>query len=133
MCHWRVPLNATNRLLLLICDTPRLINVLIRKYNLPETDAFKQYITNVTEKLNQVDREFLQTPAVTQNKWKDALNEDRHNDRHRVHGLHHKICDNKVFHAANDICTRTLCGRRASQYHILNCTMNTAPLCEYAQ
>lgn len=126
--------NSRNRLLLLICDTPTLINVLIKKYNLPETEPYKQYLQNLTEKLSQVEGDFFETPAMTQERWKEPLNENRHIiTRHAMHGFHHKICGNKTFHTANDTCTCILCGLKANQYHLLTCTANTTPLREFAE
>lgn len=128
-----LPINSKNRLTLLICDTPTFVTTLKMKYNLDHTESYTAYLASLNDKIKEVPEEFFLTPAMTQNRWKEAMNEERHVvTRHAIHGFHHKICTNKTFHHAQDTCRCVLCGQPASQYHILYCSLNKSPLREFA-
>jgi len=115
--------SSRNRLILLICDTPTLVNALKQRHNLPSTEAFTSYIDTLTAKMQSIPCEFYDTPAMTQQKWRSAMNNDRHVvTRHAMHGFHFKLCTNRAFHEATDECECSLCGGHASQYHLLQCS-----------
>src|SRR5215204_4920326 len=120
----RVPQNARNRIMHLICDTPTYINTIRNKYKFPATDAYTKYKEEICEKMQAIE-----TPAITQQMWKECLQTDRHIiTRHAIHGYHHHIRTRQTFHIADNQCTCRLCGQHATQYHILNCTQRTLAL-----
>ena len=130
----RVSKYARNRVLYIICDTPTYTNILRNKHNLSATKAYEKYTQELCGKMQMVDPELFETPAMTQQMWKDCLQTDRHViTRHAVHGFHHHICTRKDLHQADEQCTCRLCGQTANQYHILKCINRTLPLRYYAE
>lgn len=130
----RVHENARNRIMYLICDTPTYINTLRRKYNLSATHSYTKYSEDLCEKMQDINPEIFETPALTQQMWKDCLQTDRHIiTRHAVHGYHHHICTRQTFHNADEHCTCKLCGQHATQYHLLQCTRKTLTLRAYGE
>ena len=125
--------ETRNRIILLICDTPTYVNTLRQKYDLPITDAYTKYTQELSEKMQSINPELLTTPAMTQNRWKECMQTDRHIvTRHAAHGFHHLICTRNTFHEADLQCTCKICGQNATQYHILNCAQRVHPLRHYA-
>ena len=59
--------------------------------------------------------EFLNTPAMTTNWWKEAGFRQRHRlTRGAMHGFHHELCKKTEFHAPIENCICVLCGQQCT-------------------
>lgn len=130
----QVSTYTKNRIILTICDTPTLANKIKAKYQLEATIEYQKYLKRHCEKMDNIDRDLFLSPAMTQSKWKNSMQENRHVvTRHAAHGYHHLICqNNKEYHMAEDACICKLCNLPARQYHLLNCKANDRSLQYYS-
>lgn len=114
---------SPNRLVYLIAGTPLFIEDLQRRYNLPRTRAFQEYLEEWEGKLAEVHPLFFQTQAMTSDAWKRANNDKRHLvTRFAVHGFHHEICTRDGFHEISPECLCKLCHTQCDHYHLMQCT-----------
>ena len=91
----RVSKHTLNRIMYVICDTPTYTNFIKNKYGLSATDQYTKYTQELFQKMNNIDEELFDTPAMTQQMWKDCMQTNRHViTRHAAHGFHHHICTN---------------------------------------
>ena len=120
--------SALNRLVYLLCDTPLFIEDLKRRYNLPTTRAYLEFINSWHMKMAEIDPDFFNTGAMTNDTWKGVNRTNRHTVvRFAVHGFHHALCRTTGFHAPCDTCVCTKCGGRASKrYHASSCPAVTS-------
>ncbi|CAG0884580.1 unnamed protein product [Cyprideis torosa] len=71
---------------------PTLVESLVKRRIVPETEAYLEYIGLLEEKFTDVEEEFHSSPAMTQDVWKNSLCENRHlTTRFSSHGFHFKL------------------------------------------
>ena len=87
---------------------------------LPETSAVKEVLQDRRRKEEDVWSELYTTDAVLYRDWMQANYELRHiATRFVVHGFHHELCTNKLFHKQNLQCACELCRNKCERYHAL--------------
>lgn len=120
-----------NRLVLLLCDVPRLTQKLVASGRVGVTEAFSQY--NAIWEQKEIDPEFRLTPAVTQSDWQRSNYEKRHLVcRVSVHGFHYKLCNDTPCRERNEFCICKYCGDSASELsHVFHCMFLRAKPLEY--
>ena len=125
-----LPANASNTMVNALCGVGPLSLEIAYRLHLPHTDNLQKLQNIFQQKLDDIPLAFFQTPAMCQNQWKQAINENRHVvTRHAVHGYHHRICSKTFFHQATLDCVCKLCGTAGiGKYHILNCSANNISL-----
>ena len=90
--------------------------------SLPETDAFKKFISEREVKATDINFEFYFTHAMLSDFWKVLNFSDRHlYTRFACHGFHFVLCTNIVFHECDVTCFCKFCGSECGQYHFLRC------------
>ena len=111
--------SALNRLVYLLCGTPLFIEDLRDQFQLPATAAYSEFISMWETKMAEIDPEFYNTGAMTNDAWKGVNRINRHVVvRYAIHGFHHSLCRTEGFHLPNDICQCKKCGGGAcTKYH----------------
>ena len=61
----RVSKQTLNRIMYVICDTPTYTNFIKNKYGLSATDQYTKYTQELFQKMNDIDEELFDTPAMT--------------------------------------------------------------------
>jgi hypothetical protein len=124
-----VSLYSRNRLVYLIVGCPTFIEEIKRVFLLPVTPAYSSFLQEYDTKFAEIDPAFYLTPVMMQQQWRQPMVTHRHVlTRHGVHGFHHKICTNQVFHEASINCICMFCGNLCLQYHFLSCPSNPLTL-----
>jgi hypothetical protein len=125
---------SRNRIVYLVCGTPTLVEDLKTTFRLETTPAYERFLLEQEQKFTEIHPQLFDTPAMTTDAWKQTNRVTRHSvTRHAMHGYHHLICYNTTYHTADDDCICRLCGEECSQYHLLNCRMNSQSLNFWAQ
>ena len=111
--------STRNRLVLLMLNLPLLTESLVRKGRVPTTPNFNSYLGHVHQKMTDVECDFFLSPAMTQENWRRAKQENRHLIcRSSVHGFHHKFCCQN----RSSTCICNFCDESASSLgHIFEC------------
>jgi uncharacterized protein (DUF2344 family) len=121
------------RLAYLLVNCDFFVCELKNQFDLPSTAAYENFLKARTDKFGDIDPDFLNTHAMTNNQWKTSQQKDRHIfTRYAVHGFHHLICKNPAYHSAIDKCVCKLCDEKCSTYHLLQCSRRTISLNNYA-
>jgi hypothetical protein len=82
-----------------LADASFFIHDIKNKFDLPETDAYKEFMRLQFERMVDVLLSFFQTRLFTSQAWKGRKQKNRHLfTRYAVHGFHHLICNNKECH-----------------------------------
>src|SRR5690606_28164523 len=92
--------------------------------DLPKTAA---YVGTIEHKLCNIDPEFYCTPAMSQDQWRDAGNNNRH-----IVTRFPSDCRTRGFHTATNTCVCLLCGGHAAKYHLITCSERRHILNYYA-
>ena len=130
-CQWMfykrvlgLPINAKNRkIALLLNDIPSLAEQLVNSNIVSATEEYRIYITEVENKLCEVEQEFFTSPGMTQEQWKKAGYDKRHLIlRACIHGFHHKLCSNKDKHELREGCKCKLCDETLTINHVFVCS-----------
>ena len=117
-----LPRNARNRLVYVLAGTVPFVEDLVRQFDLKVTPALTEFRENFSRKMRDVPRAFYETPAMTDNRWKEPLQELRHLvTRQAVHGFHHKLCLRTGFHEPSPECFCAFCGLQCPLYHHSEC------------
>jgi len=127
--------STRNRILYPLCNTGSFVEELRYLFQLRETHAFEEFVTQFYEKQVEINPEFFATPAMCQNIWKQSEQSQRHIlTRYSSHGFHHHICTQRGFHEAGlPTCHCGMCGEQfIGTYHLLQCASNTHTLAYYA-
>jgi Reverse transcriptase (RNA-dependent DNA polymerase) len=116
-----------NRLVYKLADTDFFVSELQIKFNLIQTDSFKEFISECKAKALDIHPLFYSTPAFTNQRWKGASCINRHlYTRFAVHGFHHTLCLNSKFHDCDpNKCICKLCNEKFNDlYHFQVCIAN---------
>ena len=114
--------SALNRLVYLLCDTPLFVEDLKRRFNLPNTPAYSEFILLWHRKMAEIDPDFYNTGAMTNDAWKGVNRTNRHIvTRFAIHGFHHNLCRTIGFHTPCDTCVCTKCAGVCLKYHAASC------------
>ena len=113
--------NTLNRHVILITGLTSISEELVSK-GFPRTDAFVDYETEMEEKLYDVNSEFFETCAFTDEAWKESCYLKRNLVmRASTHGFHSVICD-RYCHEMSPECICLHCGDSASSLlHAIKC------------
>jgi hypothetical protein len=126
---------ALSRYTYWLADTTFFVHDIKLKFDLPETDCYKEFMKLQFEKMLDVPLSFFQTHAFSNQSWKGPLFDKRHIfTRFAVHGFHYLICTDKSFHfMATEDCICSLCKGPCSQHHLATCPKRVLPLEHYAK
>jgi hypothetical protein len=126
---------ALSRYTYWLADTTFFVHDIKLKFDLPETDCYKEFMKLQFEKMIDVPLSFFQTHAFSNQSWKGPLFDKRHiSTRFAVHGFHYLICTDKTFHfMATENCICSLCKGPCSQHHLANCPKRVLSLEHYAK
>ena len=114
--------TSSNRLVYQLAREPPFVKTLKERLQLVQTIAFEQFMVTWDAKEKDTDPLFYTTPAMTNEKWKNAACEERHRwTRAAIHGFHHRLCLTSGFHIACDTCVCRFCGEPCEMYHIMFC------------
>ena len=114
--------TSRNRLVYLLIGAPLMTKQLRENFQLNRTNAYSKNRASFERKFEEIDAEFLNTPAMTTNWWKEAGIRQRHKlTRGAIHGFHHELCKKTEFHEADENCTCELCGQPCTLYHLYKC------------
>ena len=114
--------TARNRLVYLLGDTPLFVEDLRRRFSLPVTPAFSEFISVWERKMAEVDPEFYNTGAMINDTWKGTNRLNRHTvTRFAIHGFHHVLCNTTGYHSPDDTCVCVRCGEFCARYHAAEC------------
>lgn len=127
--------KSKSRYVYLLTGSEFFVTELKERFNLPDTDAYKEFKSIRQQKANEIDPEFYNTGAMNDRAWTLPEQKDRHVvTRFAVHGFHHFLCTNKEFHDVSDKCLCNLCGKECTTYHVIHCTsQNVKSVTEYAK
>ena len=101
---------------------------------LPSTGPYQAHLEARHRKRNDIDPDFYGTSAMTDRKWTEACQDQRHVvTRLAIHGFHHKICRTQRFHQPDDNCICSLCERKCGRYHIITCEKRPKPIKDYSE
>ena len=115
--------SALNRYVYLLSDTPLFAEDLKRRFNLPCTPAYLDFISAWETKMAEIDPNFYRTGALVTETWKLAGRTNRHVlTRFAVHGFHHVLCGTGGFHSPSDTCICMRCGEMCVKYHATECS-----------
>lgn len=129
-----VPQNARSRLVYELTRETFLIEDLRCELILSTSTSFKQLIQDLHEKKNSIPEDFYATSAMQDRTWMEANHEIRHmKTRLAIHGFHHKVCCNKLFHEPNDECVCVLCLELCDRYHIIKCRNRQKSIVAYSK
>ena len=118
-----LPRCCRNRKVIVILNSPTLVESLVLSGRCPITEAYSNYINSLENKLVDIDDEFFKSPAVVQNNWRRSNYPKRHLVcRLSTHGFHHKYCFNAKCKERNNQCICKYCFCTAeSLLHCLKC------------
>lgn len=123
-----------SRLAYLLARETFLIEDIRILFSLPSTQAIEKQLKELEKKREEIPQEFYGTGAMIDRTWTATSFDIRHVvTRLAVHGFHHKICNNSVFHEPNERCKCKLCGRTCERYHIEICNKRELSISEYAK
>jgi len=118
--------SSKNRLTYLLSSADLFMEELRKRFSLPETTAYRDFIVQQELKFSEIDPKLYETPAFSQDGWKGINNENRHLvTRFAVHGFHHCLCIERRYHQPCDTCLCRLCGQRCELYHASTCPSGT--------
>lgn len=117
--------NSTrNRFAFLLANSPLFIEDLVRRYKLPPTEAYTEWIRTWETKFDEVDPQIFSTAAFKTDGWKGPGRECRHLvTRFAVHGFHHRLCSTEGYHEASELCRCSRCSAPCPRYHAAECTL----------
>jgi len=119
-------ITSKSRLTYLLAGTPLLMEELVRRFGLPTTECYKQFLLLQENKFDEVDENFYLTPAILDDAWKGINRENRHLiTRYAAHGFHHRICSTNGYHEPCDTCICKYCHRVCDRYHVAACPQHT--------
>jgi hypothetical protein len=126
--------KSRSRLAYALADTIFFVEEIFEKFDLPETQNYKDFLELQYSKLASIDEDFHKTQAMKTNKWKEPQFDKRHLfTRFAVHGFHFTICENKKHHEnALETCICSLCKEKCSLYHLETCKKRILPIIHYA-
>lgn len=100
---------------------------------LPSTGPYQAHLETRRRKQEDIDPDFYCTTAMTDRKWTETCQDQRHVvTRLAIHGFHHKICRTQRFHHPDDDCICSLCDRKCERYHIIMCGKRTKSITDYS-
>lgn len=124
--------TTRSRLVYLLARETFLIEDL-RTLPLQNTVAYENLLKSLERKREEIPLEFFGTGAMIDRTWTAANFEMRHVlTRMAVHGFHHMICNNTVFHEPSETCVCKLCEQRCERYHLELCNKRELSISEYA-
>ena len=86
--------SASNRKVLLMANEDPLCEDLVRNGPAAETEAFREYLSELEAKLGELEPDFYVSPALTQDEWKGPMCSKRHVvTRFSCHGFHFALCN----------------------------------------
>ena len=114
--------STKSRIAFLIAGSPLLIEDLVRRYKLPATETYDEWIKSWETKLAEVDPQIFNTTAMTSDDWKGPGRVTRHLvARFAAHGFHHRLCTTDGFHELSERCRCSRCFERCHLYHAAEC------------
>lgn len=117
--------NTRNRLIYLLTGTPFFVEELCASLKLRETPAYKDFISRKKRELSEVDPEFLTSPAMLSDAWRQPDRANRHVViKSSTHGYHHTVCRNELFHSPSFECVCKFCNNYCDLYHARNCAFH---------
>ena len=118
-----LPRNTLNRKVILMLGIPTLVESLVIRGIVPATNNYHTYLQLLEDKLTDVEEDFFISPVITQDKWKNGLNDRRQlSTRLSTHGFHFKLCIDKTFHLpGSSQCRCLLCNQDCPLLHALSC------------
>ena len=89
---------------------------------LESTEAVKIVETEWRTKNDEIDPDFLSSPAMTDDAWKQGNSNNRNIiTRYSLHGFHHRLCRDESFHVASAACICRMCNEPCVLYHASEC------------
>ena len=114
--------NSKNRLVYLLAGTPLFIEDVKKRFSLPFTPAYEQFIHEYEMKMCDINPDFFKTGAMQDDTWKGTHRTNRHIvTRYAIHGFHHNLCRTAGFHEPNTQCRCSNCGLHCGRYHANEC------------
>jgi len=115
--------SAPNRLVYLLCDTPTFIDELKRRFCLPDTPGYLDFLRHQEIKFAEVNPDFYQPVAMSSEGWKSTGSTTRHlTTRFSIHGFHHKVCINNACFDPSPSCRCSYCNLPCPIYHAGECS-----------
>ena len=114
--------NTRNRLIILATGLSSLTDDFIRK-GFPLTPAYIEYVSELEDKLADIDVDIFETPLFKTSSWKNPSNSKRSIiSRASFHGFHSVLCNKGICYLRESSCVCLHCNSSASSLlHCLSC------------
>lgn len=121
-----------SRLVYILAREQFFIEELRLKMLLPTTSSYREMVSELMTKREDIWGEFFTTDAMIAREWTRGNYDLRHVvTRLAVHGFHHRICNVERFHQPDKNCVCKLCGKLCERYHVMTCKLRQESLTKF--